>query len=208
MSQLSPTYTKCASEGATCPVTGIESVAYSAIDGAGGIYYRNTNKSLVCNDIPYGGDPAPNHVKQCSSMTIPSDIANPSATFFDATGNPNGWTKCASENQICNPNVSEPVDILFGAQKSFVYANANQTPCSSRIFGDPKIDVVKGCYWRKPGIPLVPVTPGLSPIIPVTPSPVPSSNKTLKFTLIGIGSIILLVIIILIIYVIIKRSKK
>ena len=196
MSSISPLYYQCGAEGDTCTITSPESIAYVATDGTGDIYYRNSSKNFICHSDSFknqwtDGDPSPNHVKICKSAQIPPDIANPNNTFYDSNGNPSGWQLCGKENDICNPNGSTPVDMLYGAQKAFFYANASSAACNEKIFGDPNPNIQKACYWRAQGGPV--------------PPPQPKPSRVPFYVILGVGSTILIIIIILIILTLIRK---
>jgi hypothetical protein len=221
---VSPAYVQCASENGTCTFPGTQSVAYSTGTGQGATYFRNLSNNVACNSITFGSDPSPNNVKKCYHASIPQDIITAGPGFYDNNGNPNPtvWTQCASENGTCNPNVNQPVDILYGANNSYTYANATSTPCNDTIFGGPGTGTNKACYWRyplnsqapsqapipTPPVPVSPITP-VSPIIPVSPViPVtPSSSSKDAFIFLGVGLAILLIIIIIIVAIAKRRSS-
>jgi len=145
MPTLSPLYMPCAEENQTCMFVGKKSVAYQSVDKTGTINYRNPVDNVRC-DNTHLGDPIVNGAKRCYFTHIPGDI-----TYEN--GKPVGFTKCADENGECNPVINEPVDILYGAYGSYVYADAYETPCNSTIFGDPSPNNPKACYWRIRTIP-------------------------------------------------------
>lgn len=203
---ISPKYQQCAVEAGTCPISAPTSVGYVAIDGKDDIYYRTTASDLVCHapsftfpgdKSQYPGDPAPLHPKVCKSMLVPSDIANPSSTFFDANGNPasaGGWASCAAEGATCNPSGTDNVDILYGANGKFNYVNASSLPCDVKHFGDPIPGTTKSCFWRNP-------VPQVAPLKPITKLP----NHKLRNILIIIGILLLLIIIIIVIVLLTRK---
>lgn len=143
---VSPTYKKCADENGTCNFSGTQSVAYVSADGTGNVHYRNPTNTVACNNSIFG-DPAPGKVKQCLVSNIPKGIT------YNA-GAPIGFAKCADENGNCNPTTnSQLVDILYGENSSFVYANTPSVLCSNTVFGDPAQNSVKSCYWRNSILP-------------------------------------------------------
>lgn len=200
MSRLSDVYKLCAEEGNTCPITTPKSVAFNAINDAGQIYYRNTSNDLKCDASTFKA-PTSSNKRACFAADIPMDIAHPDASFFDAAGNPAGWAHCANENETCKPPVTGPVDILFGANKSFVYANANSVPCSVNVFGDPKFLARKNCYWRQGS------TPSDTPITPITPPSKWTTAEILKWVILGVGLLILIIILIVLITKLSKHKK-
>ena len=194
MSAISPVYKSCAVENGTCSFTGTQSVAYTATAGNSPIYYRNLTTSTPCNNSIFN-DPSVGNQKSCYVAPIPADVAAGGSNFYDSNGNPVGWTKCADESGICNPGAGSPVDVLYGVNSSYVYANTSETPCSNDIFGDPKVGSGKSCYWRNIPTP----TPGTPPVTPPSPTPTPPSTKTGLYIGLGAGGIALIIIIIAIV---------
>jgi len=189
---LSPAYQPCAVENGTCTFTGTQSVAYTAPGATSSIFYRNLSNGTPCNDTIFN-DPSAGNQKSCYTAPIPADVLAGGSNFYDTNGNPTGWTKCADQGNVCNPGVNTPVDILYGAGGSFIYANATSTPCSNEIFSDPKVGSTKACYWRNP------VTPNGPAPTPNSP-PSTTSNKNLYIGLgIGGGLILLIIIIVMIV---------
>ncbi|BCS82885.1 hypothetical protein QLL95_gp1238 [Cotonvirus japonicus] len=175
MSKLSPIYSSCAEQGSSCPLTTYrETIAYANPDTAGPIFYRNdegttaNSNKFSCSNASFGNPTSSTTGYKCFSGVVPEDIRNADASFYD-NGAPKGWTKCADENSTCNPNQNIPVDILFGTDSSYVYANAESVPCNTATFGDPKVGSSKACYWRDPT--LTPVSPGTTPTTPTSKTP-------------------------------------
>lgn len=226
---LSSSYTWCAngSNAAStgpnaCGFTGTQSIGYAAIDGSGLVYYRNLSNSTPCsNDIfvqpsgvpvpPNPGDPSYGHLKACYNAAIPPDILA-GGTFYDSTGNPSGWKQCAvsGQNSICNPtpNQNIPLDILYGANGHYVYANAIQTACNEYVFGDPAPGLTKSCWWRSAANTPPPYTPtpsgpgGLPPVTP-PPTPAPSwwsqhSKAIIIWSVVAVMALIVIIILIVI----------
>ena len=151
MVTLAPTYNQCAREHENCAFEGNKSIAYSAVDGSGSIYYRNSNAgNIYCGPITFDGDVSAGHRKKCSITDIPNDI-----TYVE--GLPKGFTKCGDEGGICKITNVVGADLLYGANGKFVYANTTNTPCSHTVFGDPAVGVNKSCYYREV-VPPPPVT--------------------------------------------------
>lgn len=182
MTSISPSYQKCAAENGICNYNKTDSIAFAATDGTGSVYYRNSTNPEQCNVTTFG-DPSVGHPKQCYSMQVPSNI-----TY--SNGLPVGFAVCSGENGICTPpNSGRPADILYGANGSYVYANATSTPCNSTVFGDPAPGIEKYCYWRNssPSNNIVPTptniiipTPINLPIIPQkAPSPIVPTVPTI-----------------------------
>jgi hypothetical protein len=221
---VSPTYNLCAVEGKTCtfqPGQGLQSVAFATgTPGLGSVFFRQSVIDVPCNSKPFGGDPAVGHLKNCYNKSIPLDIVYPAPDFYDSNNNPAGWTQCADENNPCVPKDSngqpivQPVDILYGANKSYMYANAVSTPCDSTTLGDPIIGTPKACWWRYPLVPPSPppIPSPTGPTAPITPAPItpaptiPPPKPFYKNPIFWI-IIILLVIIIIVIIVLIKHKK-
>lgn len=169
MSTLSPVYTQIAIDQGTYELPGPRSVAYAAVDKTGSIFYRNLSGTVNCNSGTFG-DPSPGHTKACYAAVLPSDFV--SRQIFDASGNPTEWKNCATENSgACNPQQSQPVDIIYGANGHYVYANALEAPCNNSIFGDPSPGHVKNCWWRA-SIPVGPIPPAPIPPAPIPPAPI------------------------------------
>lgn len=204
---VSSAYTKCASDGGICSFQGSKSVAYAADDGSGSIYYRNLTNGTPCNSNVFG-DPSPGHSKSCYIASLPQDFVTGGSSFYDSNGNPINWNKCANENDICNLGTGSPADILYGANGSYVYANASSVPCNSTVFGDPKPGVTKACYYRTSQTP--------SPTPSPTPTPTPSNGRVAvqRRTIIGLGvglgitGFLLLIAIIIIIVILARKSPQ
>ncbi|XWV26909.1 hypothetical protein QJ857_gp0141 [Tupanvirus soda lake] len=214
MSKLSSAYVKCATENGSCNATEKQAVAYTTDTGQGSIYYRNMSGTISCNNNTFG-DPSKGNTKYCYLAPIPADVLAAASGFYDSNGHPVGWTQCATENGTCNPNTGAPVDILYGANSSYVYANAPSTPCDNTIFGDPSVGHGKACYWRIPLTPSGPsapnsVAPGFqpSPSAPPSPSgpPTPSSTNTMLY--VGIGAVVLVILLLIIFFIVKSRNKN
>lgn len=204
MSKLSSLYSQCATQGKSCPTSKIdEAIAFADPTRSGPIHYTNfkanSTTGFSCTNSAFG-NPSGTTDYACYSGNIPADVRAGGTSFFD-NGVPKGWAKCADQGGICNPNVSAPVDILFGTDGSYVYANAESVPCDTTVFTDPAPGKTKACYWRSP---LIPINP--TPSTPINPTPSTSHrNKWLIYGL-AIGIPILLIIIILVIW-FIARSQ-
>ena len=214
MSNISPAYSQCATENQQCSFTGPMSIAYTAATTTSPAYYRNAPNGIPCNNTTFG-DPSPNNPKQCLISNIPTDIVY-------VSGIPTSFTKCADEKQTCNPGTSNPVDILYGANGSYVYANATSVPCNNTIFGDPSPNNPKACYWRiptqtslappmSPQAPIAPTQPiAPAPLAPIGPQPSPSPRKRISTTdiiIIIVVILLVLIMIILAIYFLAKRKR-
>ncbi|AEQ60912.1 hypothetical protein [Acanthamoeba polyphaga mimivirus] len=203
MSTLSPIYSRCATQGNSCPISTIsEAIAYADPNGTGNIYYRNSeaNKAFTCNNASFGNQ-TNSTAYQCYNGNLPTDFRTAGSSFYE-NGIPKGWTKCSDENETCDPKVNSDVDILFGADGSYVYSSAKSVPCNINIFGDPKQGVKKACYWRSPLIPIN-HTPS-TPITPTTPSGTQTTGHKWWVYLLLFG-IPLLILIFLIIFFIAKK---
>lgn len=167
---VAPAYIYCAGEGSTCFLHGTMATAYSDTSSSGKTHYRIYSDSVACTDANFGD--IGSGINKCYFTAIPPDIKDPDPDFFDANGNPNPeeWTKCATENQICDPKQGEPVDILYGAGQAFVYASAESVPCDNTTFGNPNTALSKACFWRK--------RPALPPPPPPPPPPPEGSGST------------------------------
>lgn len=61
-------------------------------------------------------------------------------------GGPNGFTKCANENQTCS--FSGTRNVAYGANGKFNYKNATGSiACNNATFGDPISGTAKACYY-------------------------------------------------------------
>ncbi|MFE9880338.1 alpha-L-rhamnosidase [Streptomyces sp. NPDC005784] len=120
-------WTKCASQGSTCPAAAGQPVMY----GAFGAFATIT----AAGDTP------------CTDATFGDSIPGESKTCYAATGGPPGYaTACADEGGTCA--FSRQRTVAYGARGSFVYkAFTGGTACTSSTFGtDPLADVRKACY--------------------------------------------------------------
>uniref|UniRef100_A0A6C0LQE0 Uncharacterized protein n=1 Tax=viral metagenome TaxID=1070528 RepID=A0A6C0LQE0_9ZZZZ len=189
MSLLTSAYTKCTDENGICVIPGPDkkSIAYSTKDGQTQINYRNNNQSISCDNSIFG-DPVPKTLKMCSVANIPP-------ITYD-NGLPNGFIKCADEGKICDPKNDRANDILYGANGSFIYANAPNVICSTTVFGDPAPNSNKSCYYRNS-----------TDFVESLPD---SSNKMSRNTkiLIGVSVASGLLIFIIIIVIIVHKSKN
>lgn len=229
---LPNTYTPCTTQNNVCdiPSPGSYVVAYKSNNNTGNIHFRDTNKSIECNNYIFG-DPAANTEKECLIMPFPKSMT--SLQFDPNTGLPvasSGYQHCADELSTCDPSKldssigNNPVDILFGTNGKFVYSNIiGPVDCSTTIFGDPAPNSHKVCLWRpssiSPSHGPTPPTPSPTPspptpspstpsiIIPIFPQPSPSIIPKSKIGLI-IGLIVGFVLILIIIIIIIAMSKK
>jgi hypothetical protein len=152
---ISPMYSKCASENSYCPFVGKRSVAYGSDDGKGTFFYRNLSNGTPCNNKTFAshkypaGDPATGHTKACYVSLLPADFVSGSKDYYDVHGVPTNWAKCSNQGQLCKPiNINTPVDILYGANGSYVYANAAAVDCSPTTFGNTPAGNSNACYWR------------------------------------------------------------
>jgi hypothetical protein len=175
MNKPSPAYKICASSvdknTGTCNLpSGNYSYAYylSQEKTPYPIFYTNGTNTLVCDNASFGGRGfarvAP---RNCSYTNIPK-------ISYDNKGNPIGFIKCANESEDYTPPDNTPVDILFGADGKYIYANIDsKTPCTINTFGNPVPGVKKSCYCRLSEVPAP--SPSPSPEIPApAPSPFPS----------------------------------
>ena len=218
-STLAPEYKKCASEGGTCSLFDTQSVAYASEKEGTFPYFRVATGSIQCTDARFGDpDTSSDAFKSCYASNIPKDVLVPTSTFYDSGGKPAGWTKCADESGICDPQAGKPVDILYGKDKAYVYARAESTPCNNDIFGDPLPSINKECWWRDPAkAPSPPPPPAdppsttdLPPANNVGGTTTVTKNKGTNWWLwigIGAGILLLLVLIGLLIYYFMRKNK-
>src|SRR5690606_17355021 len=62
------------------------------------------------------------------------------------TGGPNGFTKCADENQTCS--FSGTRNVAYGANGKFNYkTGTGSIACNNNTFGDPIYGTAKTCYY-------------------------------------------------------------
>ena len=225
---VSPAYTQCAPQDGTCNFTDtVASLAYAATDGTNYPYYRNLSSPVVCKKDHFGGDPAPHHTKACYKATIPADFLNADGSYYDtSTGDPigNGWQFCTAggKNNICKPSGDIPVDMLYGSDRSFTYANASSVPCNNDIFGGPSDG---NCFWRMPlgppgpapagggGAPSnggggAPSNGGGAPSNGGGGTSTPTGSKTGLYVGLGLGLLLFLIIIIVLIVLAMKRKHK
>jgi hypothetical protein len=130
-----PGYVQCASEGATCSITGNRTIAY----GANGVFVtRLFSSSTSCNNDVFG-DPIGGVVKACY--------------VAQAGPPPGGWTQCASDGSTCQAAKGQP--IAYGAVGRFRYVTATgDTACAAAGFGgDPVPGEPKACYTRSAATP-------------------------------------------------------
>lgn len=151
MTTISNVYEFCSPEDSLCTFPGRRSIAYTASNpgAVGRVHYRNFSDNVECNDSVFG-DPSPGIKKSCYTTPIPNDVLRGGSSFYNAGGIPSYWTKCSDENGTCDPGVGKPVDILYGTNGLYTYANADRVTCNNEIFGDPAPGMRKSCYWRLP----------------------------------------------------------
>jgi hypothetical protein len=181
MNKPSPAYKICASSvnrnKGTCNLPGGNySYAYylSQAKTPYPILYTNGTNSLVCDNASFGGRGfALVEPRNCSYTNLPK-------ISYDNKGNPIGFIKCANDSEDYTPPDNTPVDILFGADGKYIYANIDsKTPCTIRTFGDPVPGVKKSCYCRLSEVPVP--SPSPSPEIPApapSPSPAPAPSPS------------------------------
>lgn len=90
---------------------------------------------IDCNNNTFG-DPIAGVVKACYITNSPPN----------ANRGPNGYTRCASENQRCS--FSGTKTVAYGANGQFNYKSGitGGINCNNSTFGDPIPGVVKSCY--------------------------------------------------------------
>ena len=124
---LPGTWAQCASENATCSISGYKTVAFGA---NGKFNYGTLGNSTPCTTGVFG-DPAPGVVKSCYAETPP-----PAG---------NTWTTCAAENGNCS--FAGVMTVAYGANGSYDYATLpGGTACTNAVFGDPVPNTAKSCY--------------------------------------------------------------
>lgn len=127
MQALPGTWAQCASENATCAVSGTTAVAYGA---SGRFNYATETASTPCANAVFG-DPISGTTKSCYGQSAPP-----------AT---NIWTSCATEGGTCA--FSGVMTVAYGAGTSFTYATLpGGTACTNAVFGDPASGTAKSCY--------------------------------------------------------------
>lgn len=132
---LPSAWTPCASEDATCTVTGTRLVRYGA---DGNFVYRSVTGSVRCSNAVFD-DPHPGVDKACS-------VADDGAPA-------DPWIACAAEDQQCA--FSGKRRVRYGANGSFAYrTSTGPVQCSNAVFGDPLPGVDKSCsYFATPAQP-------------------------------------------------------
>jgi hypothetical protein len=119
--------TRCAREGGTCSLSGVQSVAYGA---AGGYFYRNAKSSISCSNDVFS-DPKPSHRKQCYLGSLV-------------------WTPCVGESEVCYfPGVKM---VRYGSNGATVQKlmATGSVACGNAEFGDPSPGKVKVCDYADP----------------------------------------------------------
>jgi hypothetical protein len=120
---VTPGWTQCAVEGATCAFSGTREVRY----GAGTTFVsRTVTGSVACTNAVFG-DPIPNVAKTCS---------------YAATA----WTPCANEGGTCA--FSGTREVRYGSGTTFVSKTVTgSVACTNAVFGDPTPNVAKTCSY-------------------------------------------------------------
>lgn len=144
-----PVVRTCATEGATCSVTGTHEVAY----GTGATWIiKPVTGSVECSNTGFGVDPAPGVGKTCTVLAG----AAPGPTV--QSGSPAGF--CANEAGVCH--VSGKVTLAYGANDPGFgphWVNkrvngddySNGVPCTVDTFGsDPLPGQTKSCHLTRP----------------------------------------------------------
>ncbi len=118
-----------------------------------------------------------------STTTFPPTLTPVPTTIPTATAIPtpipDGWTRCATENNFCAFTGTAQVRYgLFGAYNYGVFTNGVQ--CANSVFGDPFVGFIKYCDYQLISTP----TPTKPPVATSTPKPTtpPQSTSTPKPT--------------------------
>jgi hypothetical protein len=143
--QAQTDWTHCANEGRSCRVDGEALVRY----GTEGRYaFRLVRGRVRCDNEQFGGDPAPNQVKQCEvSANWRSDERY--RGWRDPGRRGDGeWRLCANENELCRPPAGA-TRVRYGADGRYEVRPVSRgaVMCSNRVFGDPAPDVFKQCEY-------------------------------------------------------------
>lgn len=119
------TYTVCATEGATCKVTGARVVAY----GANGQWdYKWVSGSISCTSDAFGSEPVLGVTKKC--WAAPGGTTTWS---LPETG-PAGYTYCVPSGKTCTFSGTHMV--AYGGSGTFSYRTmTNSAPCNDATFG-------------------------------------------------------------------------
>lgn len=131
---LPGTWTQCATEGGTCPVTQSSVIAY----GANGYFaYTTASGATACEQSAIGNPGTTSGTMTCYAEPTPTTDAG-------------AWPLCASENGSCG--FSGVMTVAFGAAGHFTYATlgGGGTACTDAVFGDPDYNVAKDCYLISP----------------------------------------------------------
>lgn len=137
-------WTRCASEGRICRVSGRAMVRYGT-DGR--FYEREVRGQVMCGNQSFG-DPAPGRSKHCDVRSGGSGGGG----GWDGGGSAN-WQYCASEEGVCS--LPGHATVRFGTDGRFTersYRGGNVS-CSIREFGDPARGKKKHCEFRLDGGP-------------------------------------------------------
>ncbi len=130
--------TSCAAQGGGCAVAAgtLADVYY----GSGGTYAMQANMSgtVACDITAFGGDPLPDALKSCSSVT--------SGTLTKVP--------CASEGGLCILPTGMSGDIYYGANGNYrVRTGVTLLVCNATAFGgDPNPGVAESCSYVADGI--------------------------------------------------------
>jgi hypothetical protein len=141
------TWTLCAGEGSTCSFSGTREVRY----GTPTKYFTKVfTGSVSCSTASFGGDPIYGELKSCSFASVTGSTTTGTATNTAApttaptTAPTPTWTTCAGEGSTCNFVGTR--DVRYGITGKFVTKTfTNKTACTNAVFGDPAVNVVKGC---------------------------------------------------------------
>lgn len=154
------TWTKCATENATCSFSGSRQVRY----GANGVYVTKTLTGPVSCSNGTFGDPVVGATKSCE---IASTTSAPALT----------WTECAKEYGTCS--VPGTRQVRYGANGQYAYKSVTTSvTCNNSVFGDPAVGASKTCAYSSETTSSTPSNP-TSPTTPAQPSgnvlPVPTN---------------------------------
>lgn len=142
-----PSWIKCSDQGSVCmPSRDSKYIAYGK-DGS--FVYKKTNQLVAVGTTAPGATSMP-VLFTCTDAAFgvtAGGTANACYYIMDVKADPNGWMRCASEDQTCYFDGGRAIG--YGASTSFRYltSSSGELVCSNSVFGgDPISGVVKACY--------------------------------------------------------------
>jgi hypothetical protein len=159
-------YTRCATEGQTCNITGTVNAVYGA--RSTWTAPRSLSASTACTNAVFG-DPLYGVVKSCYVQAATQSTPPPTTAPTSGDTPPAGYTRCATEGQTCN--ITGTVNAVYGARGTWTAPRSlsASTACTNAVFGDPLYGVVKSCY--------------------IQASAAPVGTKVLTLTMAGLGGV-------------------